>query len=260
MRQHQPDKILIVGTGGVALTFASAFVKSKIYDVIIEGSDSKKTDEFCKNNKFNTFNKLDNKKDIIVFLAVPDSQIENCVIKYSGVAKLIVHFSGTSSIETITKHAKNGAVCWPIESFSKLKKANLSKVICGINTSNEFSKQLLLGLIDSIKLKHIFLNDEERMKLHLTAVILNNFIYYLLSETKKWIKNENINNLILKDLFNKTISSFYNNEDTGENQTGPAKRNDQIIIKQHLELLKNYPELETLYKSFTDLIIEKYNN
>jgi len=259
MQKYQLDKILIIGTGGLALSFASALVKSEKYIVYSQGSNSKNTKEFCKKYKTLNFSELENKNDLIVLLAVPDSQIELCTIKYGNHAKLIVHFSGTTPLEILTKHAADVAVCWPLESFSRIKKVNLSKVICGVNASNEYSSQLILDLINNLKLKYIFLNNEERMKLHLTAVVLNNFIYHLLVLTKEWTKNENINSLLLQNILKKTTASFFS-KDNGENQTGPAIRKDEMIIQKHLSMLKGYPELQDIYKVFTKSIIEKYSN
>lgn len=259
MQKSQPDKILIIGTGGLALSFSTAFVKCGIYDVYSEGSSLKKTIEFCKKCKTVNFSELENKNDLIILLAVPDSQIEICAKKYSKFGRLLVHFSGTTPLEILTKYLKNVAVCWPLESFSKSKKVNLSKVTCAIGASNEYSNKILFDLINSIKAKSILLNNDERMKLHLTAVMLNNFTYHLFTLIKNWTKNEELDVTLLNGLFKSTISSFYN-EDEGKGQTGPAKRNDKEIIKQHLELLKDYPALQNIYMVFTKSIIDKYSN
>jgi predicted short-subunit dehydrogenase-like oxidoreductase (DUF2520 family) len=259
MQKSQPDKILIIGTGGLALSFSTALVKCGIYDVYSEGSSSKNTIAFCKKCKTVNFNELENKSDLIILLAVPDSQIEICAKKYAKFGKLLVHFSGTTPLEILTKYLKNGAVCWPLESFSKSKKVNLSKVTCAIGSSNDYSNRILFDLINSIKAKSILLNNEERMKLHLTAVMLNNFTYHLFTLIKNWTKNEEIDATLLNGLFKSTISSFYN-DDEGKNQTGPAKRNDKEVLNQHLQLLKDYPELQNIYNVFTKSIINKYSN
>ena len=259
MQKSQPDKILIIGTGGLASSFSTALVKCRNYDVYSEGSSLKKTLEFCKKLKTVNFNELENKNNLIILLAVPDSQIEICAKKYAKFGKLLVHFSGTTPLEILTKYLNNAAVCWPLESFSKSKKVNLSKVTCAIGCSNDYSYKILFDLINSIKAKSILLNNEERMKLHLTAVMLNNFTYHLFTLIKNWTKNEELDLTLLNGLFKSTISSF-NKDDEGKNQTGPAKRNDKEVINQHLELLKDYPELQNIYKVFTKSIINKYSN
>jgi predicted short-subunit dehydrogenase-like oxidoreductase (DUF2520 family) len=259
MQKPQLDKILIIGTGGLALSFSTALVKCGIYNVYSEGSNSKKTNDFCRKNKTVNFNALEDKNDLIILLAVPDSQIEICAKKYAKFGKLLVHFSGTTPLETLTKYSNNAAVCWPLESFSKSKKVNLSKITCVIGSSNDYSHNILFDLINSIKAKYIILNNEERMKLHLTAVMLNNFTYHLFTLIKNWTKNEELELTLLNGLFKSTISSL-NKDDEGKNQTGPAKRNDQEVIKQHLELLKDYPALQNIYMVFTKSIIDKYSN
>ena len=44
-----------------------------------------------------------------------------------------------------------------------------------------------------------------------------------------------------------------------EMQTGPAKRNDKAVIKNHIELLANSKDYQDIYKIITDNIIKKNN-
>jgi hypothetical protein len=41
-------------------------------------------------------------------------------------------------------------------------------------------------------------------------------------------------------------------------QTGPAVRNDSSTIEKHLQLLKKYPDLEQIYKLFTESISQAH--
>jgi predicted short-subunit dehydrogenase-like oxidoreductase (DUF2520 family) len=257
MQKPLHNNILLVGTGGLALSLVSALVKSKNYTIFSQGSNEENTNAFCRKFKIKPFKELENKKDLIVLLAVPDSQIEVCAVKYANFSNLMVHFSGTTTIETLSKLVKNAAVCWPIGSFSKSKKVNFSKIVCTLSASNKYSENILLNIIESIPSKYIFLNNEERMKLHLTAVVLNNFIYHLLTLTKEWTTKENIDNSLFNSLLKATTASFYEN-DNGEKQTGPAKRKDKIILNKHLKLLEKYPELQNIYSVFTASILKKY--
>jgi predicted short-subunit dehydrogenase-like oxidoreductase (DUF2520 family) len=42
-------------------------------------------------------------------------------------------------------------------------------------------------------------------------------------------------------------------------QTGPAKRNDQQTIQQHLEFLKKYPQYQSVYQLLSNSIIRFFN-
>jgi predicted short-subunit dehydrogenase-like oxidoreductase (DUF2520 family) len=259
MQKKQLDIVLIIGTGGVAFSFVSALKKRKSYKIYAEGSNDINTKEFCSKNKIKPFTDLENKKDLIILLAVPDAQIEVCSKKYSKYAKLMIHFSGTTSIESISKHSRNAAVCWPLESFNNNKKINLAKITCVIDSTNDFSSKIIIELIRNLNSQYVFMNNEDRMKLHLTAVMLNNFMYHFFTLVKQWTKNENIDSALLDGLFKSTISSFYIH-DNGENQTGPAKRKDEEVVNQHLKLLNNYPELREIYSVFTQSIMRKQKN
>jgi hypothetical protein len=38
-------------------------------------------------------------------------------------------------------------------------------------------------------------------------------------------------------------------------QTGPAMRNDKLVMKKHLNLIKNNKQLTQVYKTLSDLIV-----
>ena len=43
-------------------------------------------------------------------------------------------------------------------------------------------------------------------------------------------------------------------------QTGPAMRNDQLAIKEHLNLIKQNKQLTAVYKLLSDLIVAQQNS
>ncbi|MNL58691.1 hypothetical protein D3C87_1823490 [compost metagenome] len=43
-----------------------------------------------------------------------------------------------------------------------------------------------------------------------------------------------------------------------EGQTGPARRNDQLVIAKHLQLLSNNVPLKNIYTILTDSIVKSY--
>jgi hypothetical protein len=43
-------------------------------------------------------------------------------------------------------------------------------------------------------------------------------------------------------------------------QTGPAMRNDKLVMKKHLNLIKNEKQLTKVYKTLSDLIVTQQNS
>jgi predicted short-subunit dehydrogenase-like oxidoreductase (DUF2520 family) len=97
------------------------------------------------------------------------------------------------------------------------------------------------------------INTEQRQALHLSAVFVNNFtnqmyrIAHELSDFKS-INFEVLNPLILETAKKVQHISPYSA------QTGPAKRNDKVTIKQHLRALESHPEYQSIYELLTKSI------
>ena len=100
------------------------------------------------------------------------------------------------------------------------------------------------------------LNSAERLKLHLAAVLVNNFTNALYAEADKFvskkIKNKNINFKLFLPIIDQTVLKLKNMTPAAA-QTGPAKRRDEKVMKQHLKILKNN-KLKEVYKQLSALI------
>ena len=100
----------------------------------------------------------------------------------------------------------------------------------------------------------IKMNSEERKQCHLAAVFANNFVnhFYMLAETI--LKEKNLDFMLLKPLVLETAQKVLEMSPE-EAQTGPAARNDQNVIEEHLRLLAS-PKLENLYRFVSESITE----
>ena len=96
-------------------------------------------------------------------------------------------------------------------------------------------------------------NDEERRKLHLAAVITNNFSNYIFSLTEQSCADEGIDFKLMIPLLSETVSRMQDHSPAGL-QTGPAIRKDASTIEKHRDMLQNYPDLLEVYEFFTDRI------
>ena len=60
---------------------------------------------------------------------------------------------------------------------------------------------------------------------------------------------------ILKPLIIETAKKIQNNT-ASSMQTGPAIRNDEAVIKKHIDLLENTKDYQDIYKIITDNLIK----
>ena len=99
----------------------------------------------------------------------------------------------------------------------------------------------------------MFADDQKRLRIHLAAVIVNNFTNHLYALAEQFCLKEEIAFDLLRPLIEETafgISRMAPNEA----QTGPAIRHDNTTIEQHLKLLESHPGLRNFYLAFTESI------
>ena len=99
-------------------------------------------------------------------------------------------------------------------------------------------------------------NDELRLKLHVAAVVINNFSNYLYTLAADFCREEGLEFNLLMPLIRETAGRLeqYAPADV---QTGPAVRGDAGTIATHLKILSNYKDLNELYRLFS-VQIEAY--
>ena len=97
--------------------------------------------------------------------------------------------------------------------------------------------------------------SEERLKLHVAAVIVNNFTNHLYALAEKYCQKEGLNFHQLLPLIEETTKRLKTTSPI-DAMTGPALRHDQDTIQKHLELLAKHPQLQKIYRLLTESIQE----
>ncbi len=99
-------------------------------------------------------------------------------------------------------------------------------------------------------------DDEARLKLHVAAVVINNFSNYLYTLSADFCRQEEVEFSLLLPLIREMAGRLEGRE-PHEVQTGPAVRGDAGTIATHLNLLSKYQDLSQLYSLFS-IQIEAY--
>ena len=193
----------------------------------------------------------------LYIIAVADDAIvsfsESLLIKN----KLVVHTSGSVSMEALSDKNRKG-VFYPLQSFSKNSEVDFSKIPICIEAQNESDLGLLNQLGNSISKNVLAISSEKREKIHLSAVIVNNFVNYLYQVGNDLMQEQSLSFDLLKPLILETANKI-NTLSPAEAQTGPAKRNDKKTIEKQLHLLEESP-YKDIYQDITNSILKKYNN
>ncbi len=224
--------VAIIGNGNVATHLHKAFSKAKNIAVIQINS-----------RKVQDISSVD-----VAIIAVSDDAITKVSSKIN--ATFVVHTSGALAMNTLKNSSKKG-VFYPLQSFSKDKKVNFKKVPFCLEAETKEDLQLLETLAKSIGKKIYSINSEQRKRLHLSAVFVNNFTNYLYTIANNICTEHQVPFEILQPLIQETAKKI-KKLTPKEAQTGPAKRNDQQTIKSHLEMLNEHQQ--EIYKLLTQSI------
>jgi len=189
--------------------------------------------------------------DVYLF-AVKDDTYEKIIENFPKTTAICVHTSGSLDMNILEKLSDNYGVLYPFQTFSKEKSIDFLNVPICIEASNPQTQNVLLAMAKRISSKIHFLTSEQRMYLHLAGVFACNFTNAMYAVAQQILEEKNIDFNIALPLINETaekIKTLY----PIDAQTGPAKRNDKIIMRKHTEMLCN-PKWKELYQLVSEVI------
>ena len=165
---------------------------------------------------------------------------------------LVVHTAGTISMETLAGVSPDYGVLYPLQSL----RAHLPippNIPWLIDANTDENKRKLWAFAKSMGENVKEAGNEERLRLHVAAVIANNFGNHLLHLTEQFCQREGIDFNLLYPIMEETVHRLQYAPPSAV-QTGPAIRRDTSTIQTHIELLKKHEALLQLYKAFTESI------
>lgn len=243
--------MVILGGGNVAQHLAKAFAKSKRVQLVQ-----------IYNRKGVTFHQIPVTQDLsklakadIYVLAVSDDAVEEIANQLPDNQQLVVHTSGSVSMEALASHTRRG-VLYPLQTFSKDRSLDYATIPFCIEANNKADFQLLETLSKSISPAIYSINSEKRKKLHLAAVFVCNFVNHLYQLGYEITEENGIPFAILQPLIQETAAKVTQGTPR-EMQTGPAKRNDQKTMQKHLEMLA-LPEKKEIYQILSNAIAQTH--
>jgi predicted short-subunit dehydrogenase-like oxidoreductase (DUF2520 family) len=121
----------------------------------------------------------------------------------------------------------------PLQTFSLTSEVAFSEVPFCIETMQKEDSKFLKTLANEMGSPSYMINTEQRQALHLSAVFVNNFTNQLYRIAHELSDFKSINFEVLNPLILETAKKVQHISPYSA-QTGPAKRNDQVTIKQHL--------------------------
>ena len=228
-------KIVLIGSGNVAHHLIEAFAKSKIVDVTQVFSRQKESVSplFDSNKITDDYNNLA-KADLYI-IAVSDDAIATVSSQLAFKNRLVVHTSGSVSLDVLDKKNRKGSF-YPLQTFSKKKAVDFSQIPICLESENDSDFELLDKVAQSISNTVFKINSEQRKALHVSAVFVNNFVNHLYQMGNEICEANKVPFQILKPLILETANKVMTLSPAAA-QTGPAIRNDKQTIASHLDFL-----------------------
>ncbi len=243
-------RVTIIGGGNVATHLAKAFSKTKdvslvqVYARNIQQIAHLKQDVAITNN-------LDLLMDADIYIiAISDDAISEISSKIDKRNSLVVHTSGSASLDSLNNNGRKG-VFYLLQSFSKDKEVYFDEIPFCLEAENKEDFKILEKLAKSIGKKIYSINSQQRKSLHAAAVFVNNFTNHMYKVGADICKEHQVPFEVLHPLIKETAQKI-TTLSPEESQTGPAKRNDQETIQNHLALLTK--EQQEIYQLITKSI------
>ena len=190
--------------------------------------------------------------DIYLFVLSDDALPELWQRLEGRTRGLWVHCSGATSLGRLLEYHPQGAVLYPLQTFSRVG-SYLPFYIEGSDAASLAKVRRLAELLgDEVHEA----TSAQRLYLHLGAVLACNFSNYLVLEAERLLEREGLPPKALLPLLDELLMKLHTLP-AREALTGPAARGDEATMQRHEELLTGEPELQQLYRLLSERIQQR---
>lgn len=167
----------------------------------------------------------------------------------------VVYTSGSVGLEDLPKRQKLG-VLYPLQTLSKTSHVQLSSIPFLIEAKDPQFQDAIDDFAQELSPSTYIVNSEQRRKIHMAAVWINNFTNHVVHQAQKITEEQDLDYQLLLPLLKETLNKL-ENQSAFEAQTGPARRGDTNTIEKHLNA--QFGTSRELYQLLTKSIKETYN-
>lgn len=246
---------VILGSGNVAFHMAIALHDSGVKILQVCGRNSNEAKKIARRvgaKSTDSFSEINPEAQLYI-IAVKDESISEIVDWFpEELEGIIVHTSGSVPLSKL-KTFKNHGVIYPLQTLIKYKEAKYSDIPFCIEGSSKNAEKILAATCKKISGRVYTVDSGQRKKLHLAAVFANNFSNHMFAIAENILKENALEFEMLVPLIRQTVENAKTG-DIVQLQTGPARRNDANIMKEHQRMLKEKPLINKIYKLVSESI------
>lgn len=191
------------------------------------------------------------------FLAVPDNAIAEVCSQLSFNSTVLIHTAGSADISLLNSAAKLYGVLWPVYSIRKENLPQHGQVPLVWEANNRLAARIIRILATTMSTIERELDGTQRKKLHLAAVMSNNFCNHLIALATSICREAGVPLSMLLPILQQTFAPEQMSY-AASLQTGPAVRRDTATIEEHMALLALHPQWQEVYRAVTASIMQLY--
>ena len=250
-------RVILIGSGNVATILGEALLKAGVEIVQVYDRKIQQAATLAKKlsaKAIDDLSRVDHKPALII-IAVKDDAIPGIVKKIKVHDGIVVHTSGSVGMNVLKKFPQYG-IFYPLQTFTSGRKISLENVPICLEAGDYETLFSLSNIAESISTQVYHLDSKQREAVHLAAVFANNFTNCMYAIAEEIVDKNNLPFDILRPLIAETAKKVQSMSPV-EAQTGPAMRNDKLVLKKQLSLFKKHPELKKIYVSISSEIAKK---
>jgi predicted short-subunit dehydrogenase-like oxidoreductase (DUF2520 family) len=250
-------RLTIIGSGNVATHMAAAFKNAGHRIIQVYSPNFHNASLLAYHVGADAINVLtDINADTDLFIiSVKDDAIARVAEILASHQKLMVHTSGSTSLDVLLKYTDKAGVLYPLQTFSKIREIDFATVPLCIEAGSDSIYADLQQLAATVSNRIYSINSAERKILHLAAVFACNFPNYLYGVAQQLLGRHQLDFNLLRPLILETAQKVQE-QVPARVQTGPAVRNDQTTMAAHLQLLHDEPQMQAIYTLLSQGIIK----
>lgn len=250
------DPLYILGTGNLGSNLARRFAQQGLMPAGIFSRTDKPGHQVWKKRGIPVLHDASALPEAcVLILAVPDDAIAPLAATVAGPNRLLIHTSGSVGMDELA--GPRTGVLYPLQSFHADQEPTWENIPLFVEWNQPQDGEILQALAGYLGGPVAVLASEQRRKLHLAAVISNNFPTHLAALANQYLKDNNLDFKWLLPLIQQTLERIATH-DPEQIQTGPARRGDGKTVKKHLAMLADNPEVATLYQQMSQSIAKHY--
>ena len=187
-------RIVLLGTGNLATRLGIALHSKHVEIIQVFGRSESKASYLsgllgC---SFTTSRHAIRMDADLYMLAVSEDAIPE-VLSDAGIRKqLVVHTSGSISIDILSAVSENFGVFYPLQTLSKQKEVDFSTVPICIEASSGENLRMLSKLANLLSDQVYQIDSVQRRQLHLSAVFVCNFVNHFYSIGEKLLQEHQL--------------------------------------------------------------------